>query len=44
MAVSFFKNPQRAQDIKMSKRANHDRFWDRYKDFYGRAERSCRGV
>lgn len=44
IAVSFFKDPQRAQDIKMSKRPNHDRFWDRYKEFYGRAEQVCRGV
>lgn len=42
-AASFFRDPQKAQEIKMSDRAGHDAFWDRYKAFVGRAENGCRG-
>ncbi|MFP7672622.1 hypothetical protein ACG74X_04600 [Marivita sp. S0852] len=41
--VRFFRDPQRAQDIKMSQTAADDAFWDRYKAFSARSERSCRG-
>ena len=43
MAAKFFRDPHHAQEIKMSKRDSHDAFWDRYKVFAARAERSCGG-
>lgn len=42
-AARFFRDPQRAMDVKMSKTASDDAFWDRYKVFASRSERSCRG-
>jgi hypothetical protein len=42
-AARFFRNPQRAMDVKMSKTTADDAFWDRYKLFASRSERSCRG-
>lgn len=42
-AARFFSSPQRAQDVKMSDRPSDDAFWDRYKVFAERSERSCRG-
>lgn len=41
-AARFFKKPQRAQDIKMSKTAADDAFWDRYRAFASRSEGLCR--
>lgn len=40
-AAQFFSDPQRAQDVRMSKRTADNHFWDRYKRFAGIAERSC---
>lgn len=42
-AARFFKDPQRAQDLKMSQTVSDDAFWDRYKVFASRSEQSCRG-
>lgn len=41
--VSFFKDPDRAQDVKMSKRDADDAFWERYKAFADQAEAYCGG-
>ncbi len=43
MAAKFFRDPHRAQEVKMSDAAAHDAFWDRYTAFAARAERTCRG-
>lgn len=42
-AASFFKDPDRAQQVKMSKRDADDAFWDRYKVFGEQAELYCAG-
>ena len=40
-AAGFFRNAQQAQDVRMSKRAADNQFWDRYKLFAASAERYC---
>ena len=40
-AAGFFRNAQAAQDVRMSKRAADNQFWDRYKIFAATAERYC---
>lgn len=42
-AASFFRDPDQAQKIKMSKRDSDDAFWDRYKAFGAQAEAYCTG-
>jgi len=42
-AASFFKDPDRAQQVKMSQRDADDAFWDRYKVFGEQAEARCAG-
>lgn len=42
-AARFFRDPQRAMDVKMSKTTSDDAFWDRYEVFASRSEQSCRG-
>lgn len=41
--AGFFKDPEKAQDVKMSKRGADDAFWDRYKAFSEQAEAYCAG-
>lgn len=41
--ASFFKDPDKAQDVKMSKRDSDDAFWDRYQVFTTQAEAYCAG-
>jgi len=41
LAAKFFRKPDMAMDVKMSKTADHDRFWDRYKQFGAMAEATC---
>ncbi len=41
LAASFFKNPQKAQDIRQSDRRSHETFWKRYKEFGAAAESFC---
>jgi len=41
LAASFFRDPHRAQEIRMSDRARDERFWDRYQQFGALAEQSC---
>lgn len=40
--VSFFENPEEANDIKINDSRSADAFWDRYRAFTQQAERSCR--
>lgn len=40
-AASFFRNPDKAQQVKMSKRDADDSFWDRYQAFGEQAEAYC---
>ena len=42
-AASFFKDPDKAQDVKMSKRDSDDAFWERYQVFTTQAEAYCAG-
>ncbi|WP_292284784.1 hypothetical protein [Marivita sp.] len=42
-ASRFFKDPQRAHDVWMSKTPADDAFWEQYKAFAARSEQSCRG-
>lgn len=39
--VSFFKDPEKAQKVKMSKSTSDDAFWERYKAFGEQAEAYC---
>ena len=41
LAASFFKDPQKAQDIRQSDRSSHEAFWQRYKEFGAAAETFC---
>jgi len=41
--ASFFKDPEKAQDVKMSKRDSDDAFWERYQAFTAQAEAYCAG-
>lgn len=41
-AAVFFKEPHRAQEVRMSKSDADNAFWDRYKTFAGAAEAYCR--
>lgn len=40
-AAGFFKDPDKAQDAKMSRRDADDAFWERYKAFGELAEAYC---
>jgi hypothetical protein len=40
-AASFFRDPERAQKVKMSKSAADDAFWERYSAFGEQAEAFC---
>ena len=42
-AEAFFKNPDKAHKVWMSKTNSDDAFWDRYKAFGAQAEATCRG-
>lgn len=42
LAASFFRDPHRAQEIRMSDRRSDDAFWDRYTAFGETAQRACR--
>ncbi|MEI6096733.1 MAG: hypothetical protein WCS20_00265 [Alphaproteobacteria bacterium] len=41
--ASFFRNPDKAQEVFMSKKSADDAFWLRYKAFASQAEQSCGG-
>lgn len=40
--ISFFKDPERANDIKIDDGPAAEAFWERYRNFTRAAERSCR--
>jgi hypothetical protein len=40
-AASFFKDPDRAQSVRMSDSKSDNDFWDRYKNFASTAEGYC---
>ncbi len=40
-AAAFFRDPQLAQDVRMSKSARDNEFWGRYREFGAAAERTC---
>lgn len=42
LAAAFFADPEKANDMKLSKSRSADAFWDRYKLFSATAQRSCR--
>lgn len=41
LAARFFKDPQRAQDIRQSDRSDHEAFWKRYRIFGSTATNVC---
>ena len=41
LAARFFRDPQRAQDIRQSDNAKHEDFWKRYRAFGSTAEKVC---
>lgn len=41
--AGFFKDPEKAQVVKMSKSGSDDAFWDRYTAFTAQAEAYCTG-
>ncbi|AQS49368.1 MULTISPECIES: hypothetical protein [Thioclava] len=41
-AASFFHDPDRAQEVRMSDRKSDSDFWDRYKNFASTAEGFCK--
>ena len=43
LAVSFYKDPHQAQEVRQSDRPNDEAFWRRYKNYAERAERLCQG-
>jgi len=40
-AARFFRDPQRAQDVRMSQRDRDNAFWQRYRAFGAAAEQRC---
>jgi hypothetical protein len=43
LAAKFFRDPDAAQDMRMSQRDADDAFWDRYKNFGETASAYCAG-
>lgn len=41
-ASKFFRDPELAEQTRMSKKTRDDEFWDKYKAFGARAEATCR--
>lgn len=41
LAVTFFSDPHRAQEVRQSDNRRHEVFWDKYKAFAARAESTC---
>jgi len=41
LAARFFRDPQRAQDIRQSDNASHEAFWKRYRTFGDTATKIC---
>lgn len=43
LVASFFKDPNKAEKVRMSDSKRDDAFWDRYKTFGQQAQLSCAG-
>ena len=43
LAASFFKDPDKAQQVRMSQSRKDDEFWDRYVTFGQQAQMACAG-
>ena len=43
-AAGFYADPHRAQVVRQSDNPAHESFWQRYKAYAARAERTCRGM
>ena len=43
LAATFFKDPDRAQQVHVSKSRQDDAFWTRYMTFGQQAQMACRG-
>lgn len=41
LAAKFFKDPQKAQDMRQSKNGSHNDFWGKYKNFGATAAAYC---
>ena len=41
--ATFFRNPDKAQDVRMSQTRADDAFWERYSAFGQMAEATCQG-
>jgi len=41
LAAKFFRDPQKAQDVRMSSTPDHEQFWARYVAFGDTASRVC---
>ncbi|MBU2981379.1 hypothetical protein KO498_06085 [Lentibacter algarum] len=41
IAASFYKDPQRSQDMRQSDNANHERFWLKYKEYGQTSQELC---
>lgn len=44
LAVTFYRNPNRAQEVRQSNRASDEAFWKRYKNYSEAAQSYCRAV
>lgn len=42
LAATFFSDPHRAQEVRQSRRRQHEAFWERYENFGVAAETFCR--
>lgn len=41
LAATFYREPDKAQEIRQSGRSSHEKFWDRYKDYAATAVKYC---
>lgn len=41
LAATFYRDPEKAQDVRQSRNRTHARFWDRYKDYAATASKYC---
>ena len=44
LAVTFYDDPARAQEVRTSDRSRDEAFWTRYRAFLTRFERTCRAA
>ena len=44
LAVTFFHDPHRSQEVRQSDRTKDEIFWSKYKAFGAQAKRSCQGT